>query len=242
MIDNETLTRYMETEGRRFGYESITAEFEEFSNMVIRWNRTNRWIRISVSDYLMDAPEEIIGSLARVLFEQINGRRSRYPQELVAWLTAPDFIAIHRQTFIERNSGMTGTMKGEHKDLSESYRRLLDAGLIEDDPEVFITWTTAKMEENYTQYSVLMKTIAVTYLLDDPEVPDYVLDWLVYHDMCVVRSGYDPTKTRKTVPKKVAERFDKMYEAIGFLNWFFDKEREEDGDDGKEAEWDEEEE
>ena len=234
MTDSETLNRYMVEEGRKFGYESITAEFGEFSNMVIRWNRTNRWIRISVSDFLEDAPDEIIRSLSHVLFEQICGRRSRYPKELVEWLTAPDFIKNHRQTFIERNAGMSRSTKGEHKDLADSYKRLLDEGLIEDDPEVFITWTNTKIENNYTQYSVLMKTIAVTDLLDDPEVPDYVLDWLIYHDMCVIASGYDPTKTKKTVPTKVAERFDKMYEAIGFLNWFFDVEPEDEGDEDAE--------
>lgn len=217
MVSNEILDRIAGEIGRTHGYSSVSAEFAEFSNLTIRWSRTSDWIRISVSDYLSDAPEEVITALIGVVFGQLEGNRSRYPQVLIDYLTSPAFVPTHRPTFVKRNGGMTGTAVGRHKDLSDSYKRLAAAGLIEDDPNILLNWTSAEPKE-YTQYSVLMKTIAVSDILDDPDTPDFVLDWLVYHDCCVIASGYDPTTVRKTVPMKIARKFEKMDDALAYLD------------------------
>ena len=221
MVTEEMLNTIAEEIGRTYGYSSVSAEFVDHSNLVIRWNRTSNWIRLTISDYLSDAPEEVITALIGVVFDQTAGKRSRYPQTLIDWLTAPDFVPAHRPTFVKRNRGMTGTPIGQHKDLSESYKRLVAAGLIEDAPDVLITWTSDNPNE-YTQYSVLMKTIAVSDVLDDPETPDFVLDWLVYHDLCIIASGYDPTTVRKTVPMKIARKFEKMDDALAYLDGLSD--------------------
>ncbi len=227
MDPEKILDECMKEEGQNFGFSSVGAEFTDYRNLVVRWRRTNRWIRLKISDYLKDAPEEIIRSLAHVIFEQICGGSPKYPDELMSWLTDPSFSLRHRDTFLSRNPAMTGCPKGVYRDLSESYARLRQQGLVEDDPDILICWNATTAVKHPTQYSVLMKTIAVTDLLDDPEVPDHVIDWLIYHDLCIVQSGYDPYCAKRTVPEKVAKRYPKMDEAIEFLDWFFDRD---DGD------------
>lgn len=206
--------------GEKYGFESIGAEFEGFRNMVVKWRRTNRWIRFKVSDYLADAPDEIFQSLARVLFQQISRERDKYPEDLLAWLTDPSFCLRNRETYLTRSPELTGNPKGCYKDLQESYARLKEQGLVKDDPDILICWNQTSRPETPSYYSVLMKTVALTDLLDDPSVPDYVIDWLVYHDLCIVQSGYKPYAVKRTVPIKVARRYPKMTEAQEFLDWF----------------------
>lgn len=217
------LNQHMQQEGEKYGFTSVGAEFSDFRNLVVRWRRTNRWIRVKVSDYLMDAPEGIIDSLVELLFKQITGKHPRYPKDLMAWLTDPSFCLRKRETFMSRNPSMTGKTEGVYRDLKDSYRRLIDAGLVEDDPDIHICWNTTVKVNNPSQYSVLMKTISITDLLDDPTVPDYVVDWLIYHDLCIVQSGYDPYCARRTVPEKIERRYPDMEKAKDFLESFFDK-------------------
>ena len=94
---------------------------------------------------------------------------------------------------------------------------------MEDDPDILVCWNTTVKVNNPSQYSVLMKTISITDLLDDPTVPDYVVDWLIYHDLCIVQSGYDPYCSRRTVPEKIERRYPDMEKAKDFLESFFDK-------------------
>ena len=233
MEPKEYLNQRMQQEGQKYGFTSIGAEFEEFRNLIVRWRRTNRWIRLRVSDYIMDAPESVIDSLCEVIFKQISGRRTKYPENLMAWLTDPSFCLRNRQTFLNRNPMMTGSSEGIYKDLDDSYKRLVDAGLVKYDPDVMICWNTTASVKEPSQYSVLMKAVSITDLLDDPEVPDFAIDWLIYHDLCIVQSGYDPYCAKRTVPAKVARRFPRMMDAKEFVATFLADKVIEEGEHGE---------
>ena len=54
-ILNETFKKV----GNDFGYET-SAEYAAFRDLKVRWQRSYKWADFQVSDYLRDAPEEVL--------------------------------------------------------------------------------------------------------------------------------------------------------------------------------------
>ena len=55
----------------RHGYEDVGAEFADLEDFKVRWQRSYNWIRFTVSDYLDRAPDDVLASLAEVLFTNL---------------------------------------------------------------------------------------------------------------------------------------------------------------------------
>ena len=68
---NEMLTRAMATAGARNGFEDVTAEFSAFRDFKLKWTRSYKWISFEVSDYLRNAPENVIRSLAETVYARM---------------------------------------------------------------------------------------------------------------------------------------------------------------------------
>ena len=188
---NEELKNIFQRVGAKHGYQTVDAEFMAFTDVKVRWQRSYGWIDFRISDYLTKAPADALEGLAKNLFDRLEGKDTEYSPILKEWLTSQEFIEKNQQNYLERCIGYQGTAKGKHKDLNESMKRLQDAGLIGDLPGVYLTW-----EDNLCQKmghcSVLMKAVAINDLLDDENVPDYVLDYCLYRELLHIQIGYNP--------------------------------------------------
>jgi len=145
-----------------------------------------------VSDYLEDAEQKVIEGLARTLFSKISGQDKEYPEELSEWMTSGSFVKTKQPVYLKRSRNLTKTTKGEARDLKESYGRLLKAGLIEDDPEVHISWTIEPNLRRVGYASVLMKVIAISSIFDTEMIPEFVLDFVLYHELLHINAGFNP--------------------------------------------------
>ncbi len=176
--------------GRDFGYSSVKAEFTPFKEFKVRWQRSAGWAEFQVSDYLMDADEMMMEGLARVLFNRISkGKRSNYPDELREWMTSQDFVRKKQPVYLRRSRNLSRSGQGRHYDLQDSYERLIAAGLVERDDEAFLSWTSRPNLRRVGYCSVLMKVIAVSSALDDEVVPEFVTEYVLYHELLHLANG-----------------------------------------------------
>jgi hypothetical protein len=176
--------------GKEYGYDNVGAEFVAFREFKVRWQRSYKWVSFNVSDYMMDAPGEVIEALARTLFGRIAGKKDvPYSEEMIAWSTSKDFVRCKQPVYLRRSSGLTRSPKGEVRDLEDSMSRLVDAGLAEKDPDLVLTWMKEKNLRKVGYCSVLMKVIAISPALDNAEVPEFVLDYVVYHEYLHASGG-----------------------------------------------------
>ncbi len=60
-MNNQMLTAIFSVAGTRNGYDEVQAEFSPFRDFKVKWTRSYKWIAFEVSDYLSDAPENVIG-------------------------------------------------------------------------------------------------------------------------------------------------------------------------------------
>lgn len=147
-----------------YGYEHATAEFIAFTDFKVQWKRSYNWIAFRVSDYLKDAPKEVIVGLAKSLFERINGNPdATYGKAMNEYVTAPEFSIAKREIHIKRKRAYLNTGVGEVHDLNEALASLITKGLMPADCNIKVIWC----KDDRDHYSTLMRVIAIPKEMDD---------------------------------------------------------------------------
>ncbi len=217
MLSKEKLNELFAEIGSGFGYENVQAEFMAFKDIKVRWQRSYKWANFKVADYLSAAPEPVMRALCGSLFARIAGREEAYPHELRDWVTDPAFARGNQPTFLRRSRNLTRSPAGRHRDLSAARGRLLEGGLIDDDPDVHISWSRETSSRRAGECSVLMKVISVPASLDDPDVPGCVLDFCLYRQFCRLQRGFDPDEEEGPGLRDLESRHPQADEAREWL-------------------------
>lgn len=194
--NSETLNRAMRKAGIRNGFEDISAEFSDFRDFKLRWTRSYKWISFEVSDYLRNAPEHVMQSLAETVFARIRGDdRTAYSEEVCDYLNSGEFLEENQGLFLKRFRGISVSTQGENVDLQDSYRRLMESGLVEHDPKLVIRWSGRQdRSRKVGRSSILMKTIVMNPVLDSDNISEETLDFALYTQVCHVNLGFGPNK------------------------------------------------
>lgn len=200
------LIRAMQNAGKRNGFEEIQAEFAPFRDFKLKWTRSYKWISFEVSDYLRNAPEGVMESLAETIFAKMRGEgKTEYSREVCDYLNSDGFLKDNQELFLKRFRGISQTTCGENVDLAEVYTRLVERGLVERDRAVVIRWGARNTRDNEVgRSSILMKTVVVNPRLDSEGITENVLDYALYSQMCHVSLGFGPSREVN------AERYEAM--------------------------------
>jgi Predicted metal-dependent hydrolase len=214
--NSEELKNIFQKVGEEFGFDKIDAEFIAFKEFKIRWQRSYKWADFKVSDYLADAPSNVIEDLCRSLFSKIQGVESdeTYPKTMCEWVTKTEFTEKYQPVYLKRSRNLSNTTKGKFKDLNEAYQRLVDAGLTSKNPYVYLSWTKEANERKIGHATVLMKVVSISSVLDTDILPEFVLDYCLYHELCHINLGFDPTTSvHKTHFDDLVNKYPKKKEA-----------------------------
>ena len=200
------LNRAMRNAGIRNGFEDITAEFAAYRDFKLKWTRSYKWISFEVSDYLRNAPEHVIQSLAETVFARIRGDNgAAYSEEVCDYLNSQEFLDGNQKQYLKRFRGISDSPKGESVDLLDCYRRLAEQELVEYDPRLVFRWGSSEDRSGKVgRSSVLMRTIVMNPALDSEDVPEEILDYALYTQICHVNLGFGPTRENDT------ERYEEM--------------------------------
>ena len=204
--DSEMLNRAMHNAGIRNGFDEIQAEFAAFRDFKLKWTRSYKWISFEVSDYLKNAPEHVMESLAETIFAKIRGEDGvPYSDEVCDYLNSREFLEENQGMYLKRFRGISETARGESVDLLDCYRRLAERGLVEYDPDLVIRWSSVgDRSRKVGRSSVLMRTIVMNPALDSEDVSEDALDYALYSQICHVNLGFGPTREND------AERYEVM--------------------------------
>ncbi len=185
------LREVFEETGKRHGYGIIRARYVALRDFKVRWTRVaNRdWADFEVSDYIKGARPDMIASLAETIFSKMENKTVPYSDELSRWALSDDFIEEKQPIYISRCRNLTRTTEGRCKDLDESFDRLVSMGLIETDMRPYMSWTMNEFMRKCGYSSSLMNVIVVSSYFDADEIPDYLLDYVVYGEWLRLSEG-----------------------------------------------------
>ncbi|MBO4798733.1 MAG: hypothetical protein J5494_08215 [Candidatus Methanomethylophilaceae archaeon] len=183
------------------GYTEVTAEYREFGEMKVKWIRCGKTINFFVSDYLSDAPRNVLESMARTIVSKICAcGDADYSPELIEWLTSDEFPRKKQGIYLSRRPTVIPAPEFEYKDPRESCRRIADAGLVREDDGMCVCWDTDVKYGYAGRYSVLMKVAGIAKGLDTDEISDEAFDLAVYSVILHIAMGFSPAS-----PERAAE-------------------------------------
>jgi len=189
MVTSEELDLTFKKVGNDFGIET-KAEFAAFRDLKIKWMRTYKWAEFTVSDFLREAPLEVIEDIAATIFSKIKGIEHEYSDETVEWLTSDEFADLNQSTYISRDLRI-GSEKGEHKSIEKSLSRLKNRKLVPEDlGRIRFFWSEKTSSEQSSWSSMLMKVVTVNSALDSDDVPDEILDYAILRQVSYISSDF----------------------------------------------------
>lgn len=163
----------------------FVVEFYPYANLThsIRLRKDTAHVRFS--DLLRDAPLEVIEAAAAILLARLY--RRTVPGEMTQLYTEYSQARITRNKLhiVRRTRARRGVReaRGKNHDLLTLFHRL-NAKYFEGDlPKPEIGWSTRRWRSQLGIFDPALDQIAINAALDQPHVPEYVVAYVLYHEM-----------------------------------------------------------
>ena len=177
-----------------FGYVPGKVGFAARKDMSFAWSIRGKTLNLTLSDYLADAPPEVVEDFMRGALMRIKGMKPVFGKAYIDHVTSDAFILSKRPVYMRRSRNILSDGHGEVRSLYDSVQRLMDAGLVFDsdiENTVFV-WTKKPTYTRLGYCSTMMRMVAVSRALDSERYEERVLDYVVYHEIIHLRLGYRP--------------------------------------------------
>ncbi|MHB8527145.1 MAG: M48 family peptidase [Candidatus Acidiferrales bacterium] len=169
-------------EGRPPQFE---VEFYPYSNLTHSIRLRHEVAHARLSDLLRDAPLEILEAAAAILLARLY--RRRLPREiLIAYKqyshgdgTRRRLLALRRK----RARPRIAQPRGRHFDLGPMFDELNRKYFREGLPRPKLGWSAKRWRSQLGTYDPALDQIAINCALDRADVPQYVLAYVLYHEM-----------------------------------------------------------
>ena len=170
-------------------------KFRRFTSLNTTIRLRDGQLKVSLSDILEGAPENVLRAIAHILIAKIY----RKPIEAIynhRYRRFASSEAVVRQTERIRQSRgrkRISTAQGEHYDLDEVFETLnrqFFHGLL-GRPQ--LTWSEHRAKRLLGHYDAAHNTIMVSRVFDRRNTPRYAIEYLMYHEMLHLKH---PVKTR----------------------------------------------
>ena len=217
MVTSEELDLTFKKVGNDFGFSNISAEFDPFRDLKVKWQRSYDWASFQVSDYLTEAPTEVIEGIVRTIMSRIRGEELDYPEETVEWLTSHEFRAANQKAYLERSRMIALPIDGDDR-LQESYERLINEGLIEEIEDLKLYWSKAEGSKKMGESSCLMRVAILNPALQD--APEAILDYCLLKQLANIKVGFALDRESRT--EEISNIMDSCPEALKAQNWLED--------------------
>lgn len=165
-------------------------------------------IQFKLNAAFAEAPEDAVRGIAGILLARLE--RIGEAQVPVAWRhAARTFLAQRPPAAVGRKHVEP---VGAHRSLLEAYLRVtLDMGLAL--PQVpRLSWSKTVSGHRFGHWDADHNVIVLSQILDDPEVPEFVLDYVLYHELLhIVHPVRMGSGSRRIVHSAAFRRDERKY-------------------------------
>lgn len=160
------------------------------------WKVYGAGIEIHIADYLSDAPDDVLSDFCDMVCRRAKGQRCQEPPSYLDHIRSDRYIVDNRPTYIRRSRNLLRSACGEVAYLHDSVQRLLDSGLLteSDISNSYMSWTRRDNVRRVGFCSTMFRVVGISSRLDSDDVPDFVRDYVVYHECLHLRQGYRPSR------------------------------------------------
>ncbi len=144
-------------------------------------------VLIRLSDHLRDAPDTAIRGVVSILLVRLFRLSEGHldPEEVRAYRSHvdSDHLKSRRKASAETRGRKHIDPVGDHRSLLESFLRVnMDMDLVLPDAPK-LSWSRTRSRRRFGHHDADHGVIVLSRVLDDPGVPEFVLDFVVYHEL-----------------------------------------------------------
>jgi hypothetical protein len=168
----------------------IKIEFFPFAGLNHTARLSEGRLIIRVSDVFTDAPFEVYQSLALILLAKLYRKKvdSSHHNTYRAFILKNEIQERARAVRSERGriSRQRGS-RGRHIDLDEVFNRLNGSYFAGSINRPQLSWSARRSRYVLGRYDVTHNTIFISKFFDSPNVPQYVVEYVMFHEMLHVK-------------------------------------------------------
>jgi hypothetical protein len=195
----------------------FAVEFRPFSSLRSSIRLRDHHAEVRVADLLADAPAIVHEALAEILLTQIYRRRASQEARAcyLAYISRPE--VRHRADALRRERGRKRILppQGRCYDLEEIFGSLNTRYFDGDMALVRIGWSPHRSRSILGHYDSAHRSITVSRWFDSPDVPRFLVEYLVFHEMLHIRLPVERNGHRRVIHSRAfreAERLFPQYE------------------------------
>lgn len=196
---------------RTLGYrQPVVLHFRPMSHLYrIRQQRSQTTVALS-TPMIAFGPAEFA-----ILVDAIATRSRHAKQRLHETMMGEGYQTLHAE--LESLSGLVEHLRGAYHDLATAFDRVNTRYFAGQMPRPRLTWSQAFTGRKFGHYDRLRDTVMVSSTLDQRAVPQFVVDFIVYHELLHKHLGWRIVDGRRyshtSQFRDLERRFDRYTEA-----------------------------
>lgn len=190
-------------------------------NHTIRIRKQHVYVRIS--DLLCDAPNEVYCALAQILVRKLFRRRPKAEDETLyhQYIYQPHILRASQLAQQSRGRKRLHGARGRKYDLDQLFTRLNHQYFDNALSKPVLTWSARRTKRILGHHDSVHNTIVISRSLDKETVPEYVVEYVMYHEMLHVKHKPRLVNGRRVLHSPAFRAEEKLFtnyeEAIRWL-------------------------
>jgi hypothetical protein len=180
----------------------ITIEFFPFAGLNHTARLRENRLRIRVSDIFTDAPPAVYHSLALILLSKLYRKKidNSHHQAYRTFILEDHIqaLALAARSGRCRPTRVRGS-KGRFVDLETFFDRLNTRYFAGGIPKPRLSWSAKKSRYILGRFDATHNTIFISRIFDSQEIPSYVCEYVLYHEMLHVKHQSQTRNSRLIV-------------------------------------------
>jgi SprT-like family protein len=175
--------------GRNRGIPVIDVRYYPYAGLRHTIRVRSGQVYVRLSDLIKDCPPEVMRSLAFVLVARLLGKKIPVVHERVYrdYTLTPEVMRSSDIARRHRGRKMISSAQGNAYDLDKMFsklnRRYFDSGL----EKPTLTWSQRKTRSILGHHDRVYETITISKSLDSSQVPDWFVEFILYHEMLHIK-------------------------------------------------------
>ena len=178
-------------------------------------------LSVRVSDLFVDAPADVFETVAVILLSKIYSKRidPEHNRTYRRYTLSEPMLERARRRRAERGRRTRTTdPKGKFYDLAPLFEEIDQEYFASELERPELSWTRRKTRSVLGRYDFDQGVIFISRSLDSPEVPEYVVRYVLFHEMLHVKHGTRVCGLREVVHTPEFKREERQFECYDAAN------------------------
>ena len=146
-------------------------------------------VYVRLSDLFQIAPPEVIRALAFLLVARLLSKKAPAAQERIyrSYAFSPNVLRASEIARRQRGRKVISSAQGKSYDLEQIFARLNRHYFDGQIAKPALTWSKRRARSILGHYDAAHETITISKTLDAPDVPEWFVDYIVFHEMLHIK-------------------------------------------------------